>query len=157
METEERRLRNDAVSDWSSCIVLLEKLADESDQPDVMRPCVDRLNKIVLKVATLIAMAEQRIEVSLPDMLAAIALAERWYSTLIAMVQMVGQSEFSAQVNDLVTYLQGKGGRAKLYVARRHFNGMEPRRWNDVLAAAKEQKWITQVTDVEDVYLVVAS
>lgn len=151
------RANEEAWNRLNELILQLETLANESDQPDIMLPCVDRLNKIVLKVACLIAMSERRELVELPDMLAAIEFAEKWYSTLVAMITMVGQSEFSAQVDELINYLQGRGGRAKYYIARRHFNGVEPRRWADIVAAAKDQKWITQVNDAEDTYLVVAT
>lgn len=138
----------------NTCIKDLDELALSSDMPEVMLPCADRLNKMVLKVACLLAMAERKHIVTLEYMLAAISFAERWYSTVVTMTRIVGRSEFSGQVDDLVRYIQGKGGQVRITIARRAFSTVEPRRWDDILKAAIDQQLIVQKKESGVTYLV---
>lgn len=153
-ETIAIRFTDDAWGRFNEFIDELDRLAEATDLPNVMAAGVSRLNKTVIKAATLLAMADKKSEVTMPYLLAAIGYAERWYSMLVSMTRIVGKSEFSGQVEDLVNYIQGKGGSVRTSAARRAFAQVEPKRWNDMLTAAIDQQLIASTKDQHGAKLV---
>jgi hypothetical protein len=123
----------------------LRQLAVHSEIPTVMEPVVGRMNLMIIKCATLLAMADHHQTVTLPYMLAAIAYAEQWYAAVFTMAKMVGRNDFSALVQSLVAYVQGQHGNVKVASARRHFHNLEGRRWKDMIEAAEQQQLVKQV------------
>lgn len=115
----------------------LATIANTSTMPKVLEPCANRLNKMVLKLATLLAMSENKEEVSLPYMLTAIRYCEKWYQHLITVVRMVGLTEFASQVDALVASVVG--GKRKYTEVRRQFKNLTQRQWTEILSAAQDQ------------------
>lgn len=125
----------------------LASVAYQSSMPSVLEPCANRMNKMVLKLATLLAMSECRQEVSLSDMLVAIQYCEKWYQHLVTVVRMVGLTEFASQVDSLAASVAG--GRKKYTEIRRQFKNWTQRQWKEVFEAAQDQMLIRTEKDVK--------
>ena len=120
-------------------------IANKSDRPKVLEPSANRMNKMILKLATLLAMYDMQREVSLRYMLTAIHYAEGWYQHLCTVVNMVGLTEFAKQVDAIVEYVST--GRKPFAQVRRAFKNMPQRQWQEALTAAQDQGLIKVGTD----------
>lgn len=134
------RCDEDAWDRFNEALHDLDKVAHESSLPEIMEPCVNRMNKMILKLATLLAMAEKQKTVALTHMLTAIKYSEKWYQHLSMVIHMVGRTEFGAQVEALVAYVSH--GPKPYAATRRNFKNMTQRQWNEIMSAAQDQKLI---------------
>lgn len=154
-DTKPIRFDADAWDRWNEAAWELGQMANKEENAGVLEPTTNRLNKQILKLAALLAMAECKSRVTLTHVLMAIEQAEKWYQTMVQMSQMIQTSEWSMKVHNLVDYIKKKGGQVAWSVAFRSLM-IPSKEFGDLIFGAIDAKLIKVVTDEKNTrYLVV--
>ncbi len=89
---------------------LLEDYIKKHPRAEVLDSGIERLGWNLKKTAALLAMADQRDEVSLNDALTAIYYATQWTEDLIIMVEGVASNAVQRDIDAFLTFLELNGG-----------------------------------------------
>ena len=105
---------------------------------------MDRLTQSVLKEAALLAMSEQKEEVSLDHVLSVISYAGDWFRNMLLMVEDVAASDWAATLDKVTGKLlenDGTMSAKKLYAAFK--DDFKPREWSEIINALTDSGNVT--------------
>lgn len=105
---------------------------------------MDRLTQSVLKAAALLAMSEQKEEVSLDHVLSVISYAGDWFRNMLLMVEDVAASDWAATLDKVTGKLlenDGTMSAKKLYAAFK--DEFKPREWSEIINALTDSGNVT--------------
>lgn len=95
----------------------MDEYVQDNPRYEILSPAVDRLDKNLKKVAALLAMSEQRDEVSMHDALTVIYYGTQWAEDLIQMVDGVADSALQRDLDSLLALIESGGGVIKYRAA----------------------------------------
>ena len=112
----------------------------ESMGDDILVAATDRLTKNVLKAASLLAMSDGTLKVTLPHLLVAINQAQEWYRDMLRMSREIASSDFERLQDEVEAFIaQGKEGKQSETAVKRKFARLRPQEMGDVLGNLKSQ------------------
>lgn len=156
-DTKVIRVDDDAWNRWNDAVWEMAQLAAKEDQAAILEPSTNRLTKQILKLAALLAMADQRDRVGMTDMLIAIEYSEKWYQTMVQMCSMIQTSEWSRKVQTLLDFVKKKSGSVAWSAAVRAMS-LPPKEFQDLVFGAADARLLNIVPDEKGVrHLVIES
>ena len=103
------------------------EMAKARNEWELLEPCMIRIGPNVRRAASLLALADERDEVTLDDLLVAIEAAEEWISNLFTMAELVSASAWARDVDEVENFIAAKGGKALYEVVMRRFRSRRSR------------------------------
>lgn len=96
---------DDAWDRWNQAMIELTMLAKNATDPEAVIPTADRTSKAVIKLACLLAMAEDKKKVKVRHVLTALSYAEEWFDTSVTLASMVTKSYFERDVDEIIEHI----------------------------------------------------
>lgn len=100
----------DAWRRWNEANWDMQELVKDHDRGEVLEAAVDRLGKSCIKAAILLAMYDMSPKVQMKHVLSAIHYTEGWLRGTVRSAEMVSESFFKKDMNDLHTLIIKEGG-----------------------------------------------
>ena len=132
---------------------------EESVYAEVIASTSSRMVISVLKTATLLAMDDESLTVTLQHMLQAIEYAGEWYDNAVVVASMVSESEWQRDVDKLEAFISGKGGKCSYAIAYQQFQSKRTFEFDEMVSALEARgvlkrvqhgnKWVLEMTDEE--------
>lgn len=133
-------------------------LAMKRPEWEILDPSLIRLSETVRKAASLLALEEQRTEVTLRDVVIALTHAEEWLANLFFVAEQISASMWAREVDEVENFVLAKGGQVTKTVLFRKFASRQLRDLLQQLEALKVQGRITDATENQrQVYRVMRS
>jgi hypothetical protein len=101
----------------------------------------------VRKAASLLALEEQRTEVTLRDVVIALIAAEEWLENLFFIAEQISASMWAREVDEVEQFVLAKGGQVAKQVLFRKFASRQLRDLLQQLESLKAQGRVTDATD----------
>lgn len=105
---------------------LLQKFQTHKDW-EILEPSIVRLGVTMRKAASLLALDAGRDVITMRDLLLAVEAAEEWATNLLTVVGQISTSDFARACDEVVEYIEEKGGSVKREMVMRKFRGIETR------------------------------
>lgn len=107
-----------------------------------------RLTMTILKVATLLAMADCCDEVQLPHMLSAINYASSWFGHMVSMANKISESVWARRQSEVCEFVMMKGGSVKWESLYRNFRSdLRPDEFMKIMTALTDSGLVRVYTD----------
>lgn len=119
--------------------------AEESNVGEIISSTTERMIITTLKLATILAMDERSQTVKLRHIVQAIGYAGEWFDNSVAVANMVSESEWQRDVDNLEAYIVAKGNRVSYGAAYGQFKGKKPREFDDMVAALEGRGILNRV------------
>ena len=111
-----------------------------------LQSSTERMSQSVLRCAALLAMADGRMEVELADVVQVVAYSGEWFRNSIRMIDMVGESQWAAHLDEITDVLMALGGVASRKDVYAHFKSRyKPRDFTEMLTALQESGQVDQI------------
>lgn len=98
---------------WNEANWDLQQSILDHDRGEVLEAAFDRLGKSAIKAAALIAMSQDRDEANVDDILVALHFVQIWSKHVVQSAELVSESFFQKDMQDLYAHIIAKGGALK--------------------------------------------
>lgn len=119
-------------------------MAEQHDDPDVVRPMAIRFAISCQKMMALLAFERRSGLVEMVDVLRVLQDAEHWWLWAMELVQGVQDSQFARQQNEVVEWLTARGGKAKVSDFHNKFHGLPMRERLEILDSLQRRGVVSE-------------
>lgn len=134
MRMDDDALRRMGQLKWS-----VHQMYQKHPQWEILEPSLIRFGVSVRKLATLLAMQEGHLTVSLRHLLVAISYAEEWLTSMVTMTELISDSEWKRLCDEVMTFVQSRGERVKREIVYRKFASRKGKELNEQIADLVQQ------------------